>query len=110
MALVRGRVAEVLDGDAAWRIIDRISRKYTGQPYPTRTDPLANATSVEHRIEMSVAYPAHAFCALVNGLPTRRTRPAWSAPRPIDGRTYCNADPKWHCADRLAVQARRHAA
>ncbi|MEV4066720.1 PPOX class F420-dependent oxidoreductase [Nonomuraea dietziae] len=33
MATVRGTV-ELLDGEAAWEIIDRISRKYTGQPYP----------------------------------------------------------------------------
>jgi PPOX class probable F420-dependent enzyme len=38
MAAVRGRVAEVLDGDAAWEVIDRISHKYTGQPYPLRED------------------------------------------------------------------------
>ena len=38
MAQVRGRVSERLDGDAAWAIIDRISEKYTGQPYPLRTD------------------------------------------------------------------------
>jgi hypothetical protein len=29
---------EVLDGDAAWRVIDRISHKYTGKPYPLRSD------------------------------------------------------------------------
>jgi PPOX class probable F420-dependent enzyme len=38
MAQVRGRVAERLEGDAAWAVIDRISHKYTGQPYPLRTD------------------------------------------------------------------------
>jgi PPOX class probable F420-dependent enzyme len=37
-ALIRGRVTEVLDGDAAWRVIDRISHKYTGKPYPLRSD------------------------------------------------------------------------
>jgi len=37
-ALIRGRVAQILDGDNAWRIIDRISRKYTGEPYPLRSD------------------------------------------------------------------------
>jgi PPOX class probable F420-dependent enzyme len=31
--LIRGRVVEWLDGDAAWEIIDRIAHKYTGQPY-----------------------------------------------------------------------------
>lgn len=38
MAAVRGRVTERLEGDAAFAIIDRISHKYTGQPYPLRTD------------------------------------------------------------------------
>jgi hypothetical protein len=37
-ALIRGRVTEVLDGDAAWRVIDRISHKCTGAPYPLRSD------------------------------------------------------------------------
>ncbi|GAA4923569.1 PPOX class probable F420-dependent enzyme [Nonomuraea thailandensis] len=32
--IVRGRVVEWLEGDAAWEIIDRISRKYLGEPYP----------------------------------------------------------------------------
>jgi hypothetical protein len=32
--LVRGRVVEWLRGDAAWAIVDRISGKYTGRPYP----------------------------------------------------------------------------
>ena len=35
--LIRGRVVERVDGDRGWEIIDRISRKYTGQPYPLRT-------------------------------------------------------------------------
>ncbi|MEU0558083.1 PPOX class F420-dependent oxidoreductase [Dactylosporangium sp. NPDC006015] len=37
-ALIRGRVTEVLDGDDAWRVIDRIAVKYTGAPYPLRSD------------------------------------------------------------------------
>jgi PPOX class probable F420-dependent enzyme len=32
--VVRGRVVEWLDGDEAWEIIDRVSTKYTGAPYP----------------------------------------------------------------------------
>ena len=35
MAVIRGRVAEKIAGDEAWDIIDRISRKYTGQPNPS---------------------------------------------------------------------------
>lgn len=31
---IRGRVVEWMKGDAAWQIIDRISTKYTGGPYP----------------------------------------------------------------------------
>ena len=31
---LRGRVVEWLEGDAAWEIIDQLSRKYTGAPYP----------------------------------------------------------------------------
>jgi PPOX class probable F420-dependent enzyme len=31
---LRGRVVEWLAGDAAWEIIDRLSTKYTGGPYP----------------------------------------------------------------------------
>jgi hypothetical protein len=30
--------AERLEGDRAWVIIDRLSHKYLGQPYPVRTD------------------------------------------------------------------------
>jgi PPOX class probable F420-dependent enzyme len=36
--VVRGRVVEWLEGDAAWEIIDRISTKYTGAPYPRREE------------------------------------------------------------------------
>jgi hypothetical protein len=28
------RVVEWLEGDAAWEIIDQLSTRYTGQPYP----------------------------------------------------------------------------
>jgi PPOX class probable F420-dependent enzyme len=38
MAQIRGRVVERVDGDAAWEIIDRISGKYIGGPYPLRED------------------------------------------------------------------------
>jgi PPOX class probable F420-dependent enzyme len=31
--VVRGRVEEWLDGDAAWKIIDQLATKYTGAPY-----------------------------------------------------------------------------
>jgi PPOX class probable F420-dependent enzyme len=48
MALIRGRVTELLDGDAAWTIIDRLSVKYTGQPYPLRTDRVVLLVEPEH--------------------------------------------------------------
>jgi len=32
--VVRGRVIEWLEGDAAWEVIDQISTKYTNAPYP----------------------------------------------------------------------------
>lgn len=34
---IRGRVAETVDGDEALRIIDRISEKYIGTPFPMRS-------------------------------------------------------------------------
>ena len=32
--IIRGRVVEWIEGDAAWEIVDRIATKYTGGPYP----------------------------------------------------------------------------
>ncbi len=32
--VIRGRVVEWISGDAAWEIIDGLSRKYIGEPYP----------------------------------------------------------------------------
>ena len=37
MAQVRGRVVETLHGEAALEIIDRLSQRYTGAPFPMRT-------------------------------------------------------------------------
>ena len=31
--IIRGRVVEWLEGDAAWEVVDQISAKYTGGPY-----------------------------------------------------------------------------
>ena len=36
-AQIRGRVVETVEGDAALEIIDRISRYYTGEPFPMRS-------------------------------------------------------------------------
>jgi PPOX class probable F420-dependent enzyme len=38
MAQIRGRVSERREGDAAFEIVDRISEKYIGGPYPLRED------------------------------------------------------------------------
>jgi PPOX class probable F420-dependent enzyme len=48
MATVRGRVVERVEGDAAWEIIDRISHKYVGQPYPARTGRVVFLIEPEH--------------------------------------------------------------
>ena len=32
--IIRGRVAEWIEGDAAWEIVDRIATRYIGRPYP----------------------------------------------------------------------------
>jgi PPOX class probable F420-dependent enzyme len=32
--VVRGRVVEWIEGDAAWQIVDHLATKYTGAPYP----------------------------------------------------------------------------
>jgi len=47
-AVIRGCAAERIDGDRAWIIIDRISRKYTGQPYPLRTGRIVFLIDPEH--------------------------------------------------------------
>lgn len=36
-ARIRGRLVETLGGDAALEVIDRISNRYTGQPFPLRS-------------------------------------------------------------------------
>ena len=46
--LIRGQVTEIIDGDRAWEIIDRIARKYTGQPYPLRTDRIVLLIKPDH--------------------------------------------------------------
>ena len=32
--VIRGRVVEWIEGDAAWEIVDQLATKYTGAPYP----------------------------------------------------------------------------
>jgi PPOX class probable F420-dependent enzyme len=48
MAQVRGRVIARLDGEPAWTIIDRLSRKYTGQSYPLRSGRIVFLIEPEH--------------------------------------------------------------
>jgi PPOX class probable F420-dependent enzyme len=48
MAHIRGRVIEVLDGDEAWAIIDRMSDQYLGMPYPLRQDRVVFLVEPEH--------------------------------------------------------------
>jgi PPOX class probable F420-dependent enzyme len=37
MAQVRGRVVDTVEGEPALEIIDRLARKYTGEPFPMRS-------------------------------------------------------------------------
>jgi PPOX class probable F420-dependent enzyme len=36
-ARIRGRVVDTLEGDAALAVIDRLSKRYTGKPFPMRS-------------------------------------------------------------------------
>src|SRR3954468_24793157 len=36
-ARIRGRVVDTLEGEAALQVIDRLSDRYTGQPFPMRS-------------------------------------------------------------------------
>ena len=47
--VVRGRVVEWLEGDAAWDIVDRIARKYTGAPYPRGEDRVVAVVQAERQ-------------------------------------------------------------
>jgi PPOX class probable F420-dependent enzyme len=48
MAEVRGRVVARLEGDAALAVVDRLSEKYTGRPYPLRTGRVVFLVEPEH--------------------------------------------------------------
>jgi len=48
MAQIRGRVVERIEGDSAWRIIDQMSNKYLGMPYPVRSDRVVFLVEPEH--------------------------------------------------------------
>ncbi|MDQ2585184.1 TIGR03618 family F420-dependent PPOX class oxidoreductase [Saccharothrix yanglingensis] len=48
--VVRGRVVRWVKGDAAWEIVDRISTKYTGGPYPRGDDRVVALIEPERQI------------------------------------------------------------
>ncbi|WP_282783804.1 MULTISPECIES: TIGR03618 family F420-dependent PPOX class oxidoreductase [unclassified Nocardia] len=48
MATVRGRVARRLTGDSAWVVIDRMSHKYLGVPYPREEERVVYAIDPVH--------------------------------------------------------------
>lgn len=47
--VVRGRVVEWLEGDAAWGIIDQLATKYTDQPYPRGQERVVAVIEVERQ-------------------------------------------------------------
>ena len=47
-AYVRGRVVEVVTGDAGWAIVDRLSNKYLGMDYGRDQDRVAMLIEPEH--------------------------------------------------------------
>jgi hypothetical protein len=48
MASIRGRVTGIIRDEPAWEIIDRISHKYIGQPYPRGEDRIVFIIEVDH--------------------------------------------------------------
>ena len=48
MAQIRGRVIRRFEGEKAWTIIDRISHKYVGAPYPREQDRVVFLVRPEH--------------------------------------------------------------
>ncbi|MFB7800857.1 TIGR03618 family F420-dependent PPOX class oxidoreductase [Isoptericola sp. NPDC056134] len=48
MAMLRGRVVRVLDGDSGWAVVDRIARAHTGADYPRGEERVAFLVEVEH--------------------------------------------------------------
>ncbi|MFC0031972.1 TIGR03618 family F420-dependent PPOX class oxidoreductase [Micromonospora chaiyaphumensis] len=47
--VVRGRVVEWVEGDAAWQIIDRLVAKYTDQPYPRGQERVVAVIEADHQ-------------------------------------------------------------
>jgi PPOX class probable F420-dependent enzyme len=46
---IRGRVVERVDGDQAWKIIDELSVKYLGRPYPREQERVVFVIEPEHQ-------------------------------------------------------------
>ncbi|MFB9685933.1 PPOX class F420-dependent oxidoreductase [Amycolatopsis plumensis] len=47
--IIRGRVAEWIEGDAAWEIVDRIATKYIGGPYSREQERVVGLIEVERQ-------------------------------------------------------------
>jgi PPOX class probable F420-dependent enzyme len=47
--ILRGRVVEWLEGDAAWEIVDQIAMKYIGQPYPREDERVIGLIEAERQ-------------------------------------------------------------
>jgi len=47
--IIRGRVAEWIEGDAAWEIVDRIATKYIGSPYSREQERVVALIEVERQ-------------------------------------------------------------
>ena len=47
--IIRGRVAEWIEGDAAWEIVDRIATKYIGGPYSREQQRVVALIEVERQ-------------------------------------------------------------
>jgi PPOX class probable F420-dependent enzyme len=48
MAYLRGHVAERVEGDEAWAIVDRLSTQYVGGPYPRDEERVVFRIAVDH--------------------------------------------------------------
>jgi len=48
VAQIRGRVVEVVDDDRASAVIDQLSVKYAGRPYPENVDRMLFEVEPEH--------------------------------------------------------------
>ena len=48
--IIRGRVVEWLEGDAAWEVVDRIAMKYIGQPYGREAERVVALIEPERQI------------------------------------------------------------